>query len=134
MKTKIALYMSMYIFTESNASNLGLTTADFKSWRFYHMFNETPTEVTFIGQRVSNFINIEIYHNSLITVCEVEASGRYFFHILPAIPLSIYSIQCLLTSTKGSCELFRSQCLRRSCRRSRCCCFRKLFTFLFFFS
>ena len=58
------------------------------------MLNETPTEVTFIGQRVSNFINIEIYHNNLITVCEVEASGRYFFHILSATPLSIYSIQC----------------------------------------
>ncbi|XP_078330833.1 uncharacterized protein LOC111116246 [Crassostrea virginica] len=39
------------------------------------MFYETPTEVTFVGQRVSNFINIEIYHNNLITVCEVEASG-----------------------------------------------------------
>lgn len=68
----------MFIFTESNESQIRLTTADFTSWRLYDMLHEIPTEVTFIGQRESNSINIVIYHNNPITVCEVEASGRYF--------------------------------------------------------
>lgn len=68
--------LSMYTFTESNGSQIELTTADFVSWRMYDMLDETPTEVTFLGQRESAFINIKIYPNYPIYLCEVEASGR----------------------------------------------------------
>lgn len=43
------------------------------------MLDETPAEVTFLGQRESTFINIVIYPNNPISVCEIEASGRLSF-------------------------------------------------------
>ena len=43
------------------------------------MLDETPAEVTFLGQRESNFIDIEIYYNwNLTNLCEIEALGTCF--------------------------------------------------------
>lgn len=69
----------IFFFTESNRSQIELTTADFVSWRMYDMLDETQTEVTFLGQRESNFIDIGIYPSNLLNVCEIEALGTGFF-------------------------------------------------------
>lgn len=65
-----------------------LRTSDFESYRFYHMFDKTPTEVAFLGQRETDFISITIFGQN-ITVCEVEVLGRRFIFFLKGISFSI---------------------------------------------
>lgn len=43
-----------------------------------HMLHETPAEVTFLGQRESNFIDIVIDPWDLLNVCEIETLGTGF--------------------------------------------------------
>lgn len=64
------------LFTEMNGSSIMLYTANFTSWRMYHILDETPTEVTFLGQRESYFIHIEIFSKNPIYLCEIEVAGR----------------------------------------------------------
>ena len=80
MRCRICIIYNLliYLFTESNGSQIELTTADFISWRFYHMLNETPAEVTFLGQRESSIIYFAIDPVNLINVCEIEALGTGF--------------------------------------------------------
>lgn len=73
------LYICFIIlFTEMNGSSIRLYTANYTSWRMYHILDETPTEVTFLGQRDSYFIDIQIYSKNPIYVCEIEIGGRLF--------------------------------------------------------
>lgn len=39
------------------------------------MLDETPTEVTFLGQRESSFIDVSIYPQNPVYVCEIEVAG-----------------------------------------------------------
>lgn len=68
--------LSLSFFTEMNGSTIMLSTADFTSWRMYHILDQTPTEVTFLGQRESYYISIVIYPTNPIHVCEIEVAGR----------------------------------------------------------
>ena len=58
-----------------NGSSILLRMGNFTSWRTYHMLDETPTEVTFLGQRESSFIDVSIYPENPVYVCEIEVAG-----------------------------------------------------------